>query len=83
MSTVEVRKTIPDYEVAAFFDAVFPEGWKNTQIGRILDVDRVTVARWIENGLPASRARELIAWKMTSVMPELVRLNGYMEKYGL
>lgn len=83
MSTQEVRKTIPDYEVPLFFDAIFPDGWNNTQVGRTLDVDRITVGRWIQNGMPTNKARELIAWKMTSVMPELVRLNGYMEKYGL
>lgn len=83
MSTTEVRTTIPDYEVTAFFDSLFPEGWTNTQIGRCLDVDRSTVLRWIENGLPASRARELLAWKMMKIMPEMVKLNGFMEKYGL
>jgi hypothetical protein len=83
MSTQEVRKTIPDYEVPLFLDAIFPGGWNNTQVGRVLDVDRITVGRWVQNGMPANKARELIAWKMTSLLPEISMLAGFMAKYGL
>lgn len=63
------RTLIPGYEVRAFLDEAAP-GLTNVAVARILDVDKNTVSRWLKDGMPVPKARELIAWRAV----EFIRL---------
>lgn len=81
--TTAAMNLLPDYKVQTFFDAIFPDGWKQTEIARILDVDRNTIARWLKDGMPVPKARELVAWKITETIRENAKLAAIMDEFGI
>jgi DNA-binding NarL/FixJ family response regulator len=76
------RKMIPDFEVSLFFNAIAP-GKKQKEIAKILGVDPKTVSRWIQNGMPTSKARELVAWRVSEILRESATVSRLMDEYGL
>lgn len=83
MTSMTMKTTIPDFEVQAFFDEMFPEGWKQTEIARILDVHRTTVATWLSEGMPVPKARELVAWRVNEIIRANAKMAAIMDRYGL
>jgi len=80
--TPGTRKTIPDYEVAAFFDEVAP-GLKQVQIAEILGVQRNAVGQWLKNGMPSSKARELLAWRHLEICRLSARVTEIAKQFEL
>lgn len=60
---------IPDYEVHAFLSEVAP-GISNTKIAQMLGVHRNTVARYLDEGMPYSAARQLLALRAVDLAKE-------------
>lgn len=83
MTSEPTRQTIPEYEVQAFFDALYPEGWTRKGLGVILGVDRITVARWIAGGMPVPKARELIAHKIMETIRANAEIARIMDEYKI
>lgn len=57
---------IPDYQVPIFLETVAP-GKNITQLARMLDVHRNTVARWQTEGMPVKIARMLFATRLLEI----------------
>ena len=78
-----MKTMLPEFEVEAFIDALFPGGWKQTEIARILDVDRNTIARWLKDGMPVPKARELVAYRIMETIRENAKLAAIMDEYKI
>lgn len=87
---------MPDYEVRAFLDEVAP-GKSNTEIAALLGLNRNTVSRWQNIGMPVATARALLAFRIVELaeerriheekaaekLQESDKLSGMMKEYGL
>lgn len=76
------RTTLPDFEVALFLKEIAP-GKSQKEIALILGVNAKTVSRWVQTGMPMSKARELVGWRVGEMLDNLVEIARMKQSYGL